>query len=242
MRLITLTGRRMRVVRLLTLLCFFHFSGLNNGFSFLIVSPGHVKSANFAPVLIERVAGVMNPASWVRAVRSGEWVHFLTKPTRAIEISSQNVIENILTESTLLQAWLNYSLRAPVSGERIVCAAEGAALDTEQSGMTVTLPTDAEKVLSFTGATAVLSRESGSSWIKIERLDLNSAGKITGIGYLNSRPGRLERASDPGGSGGAGRLVRRVDSHFKILVLGAGGRKLGDPAGAAKKMMERSTV
>ena len=98
---------RLRIMRLLTLICFFHFSGLNNGITCMVVSSGRIESAGFAPVLISRVAAVLNPCRWSSLASREEWMGLLSRSGRVIEISSQKAIRNMFLESTLFQVWMH---------------------------------------------------------------------------------------------------------------------------------------
>ena len=55
-----------QVMRVLTLICFFHFSGLNNGFAYLADASGAADGAGFAPYFVTGCAKVLNPLNWKR--------------------------------------------------------------------------------------------------------------------------------------------------------------------------------
>ncbi len=99
-----------RVMRIITLISFFHLSGLNNGFTQVVLIGGQVEGFNFAPVAIGKVAHVMNPTLWKRTVLDGGWKNTIYGSGKIIEYSSQRAVTRMLTEGNLFQMWVVKSL------------------------------------------------------------------------------------------------------------------------------------
>ena len=93
------------VLRALTLVCFFNFTGLNNGFTAVSISSGKVQSADFAPVIIEHLAAIMIPLGWNRKGVLSAGIHFFMRSRRVVEYASQNAVQSVLLESALFQIW-----------------------------------------------------------------------------------------------------------------------------------------
>jgi len=89
----SLSFSQRRILRFLTLACFFHFSGLNNGFAFFVVSPGQMAPINFAPIAIRSLAVAVNPFSWKRALGRQTLARSLFSSRQVLEISSRRTLQ-----------------------------------------------------------------------------------------------------------------------------------------------------
>ncbi len=96
----------MKALRVLTLLCFFSFSGLNNGFTYFLVSPGQVQRFDFSHALIEKSASVLNPLHWKTIFLDPLAEFAFRKPARIVEFASQRAAQKFFTESVLVQSWV----------------------------------------------------------------------------------------------------------------------------------------
>ena len=92
------SARQLRIMRVLTMVCFFHFSGLNNGFAFFAVLPGQVQPVNFAPVALHSIAFALNPSVWMQI------------PQRILGSASRRVLQGMRSQSGLVQSWLKTGL------------------------------------------------------------------------------------------------------------------------------------
>src|SRR3989344_3343532 len=95
------------VLRLLTLACFFHFSGLNNGFTTFIVSSGRIQRIDFAPVLAQRVVAALHPLHWKKIFLDPVRFHLFPTSANVIERASQMAIQYTILESLHLQSWIS---------------------------------------------------------------------------------------------------------------------------------------
>ena len=116
---LTRTQHRRGVLRLLTLACFFHFAGLNNGFSFILSVPNlpageAVQPISFAPVFVAGICRIANPFAWksVFSIRRINTIFFTS--SRVLEISCQNALRKfqpsvnirpLLSPKTLIPAF-----------------------------------------------------------------------------------------------------------------------------------------
>lgn len=91
----------------MTLACFFHFSGLNNGITCMVVSSGEMEGGGFAPVAIGKVARGLNPMVWGKLLEGRVWAGWMSRSGRVIEAASQQAVESMLVESGLFQVWMN---------------------------------------------------------------------------------------------------------------------------------------
>lgn len=48
-------------IRVLFIIFSFHFSGMNEGFASIVVTPGKADRIHFAPIAVEKVVSVLNP-------------------------------------------------------------------------------------------------------------------------------------------------------------------------------------
>ena len=80
-------------MRFLTFLCFFHFAGLNNGFTFTAIQPQGFQQMTFAPVLIRGIAGAFNPFRLRRMLWHGGFRGALLRSSRTLQFSSRNAIQ-----------------------------------------------------------------------------------------------------------------------------------------------------
>ncbi len=85
--------RRARIVRLLTLLSFFHFSGLNNGFTFIAAQAQSVQPIAFAPVALRSLCSAVNPFIWKSSLRRLNLKQILFGTSKVLSVSSKNALQ-----------------------------------------------------------------------------------------------------------------------------------------------------
>jgi hypothetical protein len=167
---------RLRIMRLLTLICFFHFSGLNNGITCMVASSGKIESAGFAPVLISRIGFGLNPSNWSAIVSHQEWLRFFSRSGRVIEISSQKAIRNMFLESTLFQVWMHNALSPEESRTPVQSALQVRVSETFTPFSRTVSEVAAHEVLEGTKV-VYLNTDYEDSWLKMERCNLLKDGK-----------------------------------------------------------------
>jgi len=104
----------LRITRLVTLACFFHFSGLNNGFTYLLnaqAAAGGPQMTGFAPVFLSKCVSAFNPVVWQKAASVSSIFGFFSRSGKVIEYASQNALQNLLLESTLFHVILDQSAK-----------------------------------------------------------------------------------------------------------------------------------
>src|SRR4051812_3974169 len=101
---------REKAIRLLTLGCFFYFSGLNNGFTYFVISQGRMQRVDMAASLAAKLAPGLNPLAWKAAVQNAFSAQF-TRSRKVIVFSSQRAVQNLLMESSLIQMWVETEVR-----------------------------------------------------------------------------------------------------------------------------------
>jgi len=171
------------ITRLLTLVCFFQFSGLNNGFTYFMVCPGSLKPAekiNFTTVVVGKCARVLNPAHWKEMAAFETWFEAFFRSGRVIELASQKAVQSMFVESSLFQIWINQSFAPPKESIKkqdggrslSVCVAyvekcfqSAASFFSESKGRNMVEPAEC-----ITG-----SRE--ESWMRVKRVDAWSGNK-----------------------------------------------------------------
>ena len=103
------------VIRLITLVCFFHFSGLNNGFSCLVkVSsqcPAQFVKISFVPAVVQKISQTVRQSSRMQLFSGGRWAHPFNRSGKFLEIVSQNALQGMLLKSTAFQMWVNQALK-----------------------------------------------------------------------------------------------------------------------------------
>lgn len=83
---------RPQILRLLTVVCFFHFSGLNNGFAFFSVTPAQAQPINFAPVFMRTLCSAVGPFHWGRVFRFRGWRRAILSSSRTLQLSSRTAL------------------------------------------------------------------------------------------------------------------------------------------------------
>ena len=83
---------RIRIFRVLTLISFFHFSGLNNGFSFYALSPAQIQPVNFAPVFVRSLCSAVNPFHWGQVFKLRSWKRLILSSRRTLQFSSRTAL------------------------------------------------------------------------------------------------------------------------------------------------------
>ena len=105
--------KKIKLTRLLTLVCFFHFSGLNNGFTYFLAESSGARSSggtNFATVAIGKCASAINPLNWnINSCR--KIFRPFTRSGKMIEVASQRTVQNMLTRSGFFQICLNLTIK-----------------------------------------------------------------------------------------------------------------------------------
>lgn len=114
-----------KTLRLLTLVSFFHFSGLNNGFTQIVVVSGSIQQTNFAPVVISKMAYVVNPRIWQKCLEASHWQKLFFSSSKVIEVASKGAIQRMLSEGNLFEIWLQESLKKSLKKSKDSLAAEG---------------------------------------------------------------------------------------------------------------------
>ncbi|OGR54256.1 MAG: hypothetical protein A3I11_07675 [Elusimicrobia bacterium RIFCSPLOWO2_02_FULL_39_32] len=114
-------NKQKKLLRLLTLAAFFHFSGLNNGFTQILVVSGQIQQTNFAPFLITHFLQAMNPIHLKKQGSLKQLKKVLFGSGKTIQTLSQSAVQRILTEGNLLQIWMAESFKQKfiVSGSSI---------------------------------------------------------------------------------------------------------------------------
>ncbi len=101
-----------RFLRLLTLVSFFHFMGLNNGFTFMSVQLQPFQPVSFAPVFLKTLCVSVNPFAWKAALNLRFIKKAVFSSSRALSVSSRNAIHryhpsSLVPELQLRPARLN---------------------------------------------------------------------------------------------------------------------------------------
>ena len=132
-------SNRLRLVRLLTLFSFFHFSGLNNGFTQVIVVAGKIQGANFAPALICKIGKAAGTVSWKNYFTADQWQEAFFKSSKVIEFASRSAVEKMLIESNLFQVWMNETFKkaansgSEISGKKQTVESSQTAIQSSKS-------------------------------------------------------------------------------------------------------------
>lgn len=97
-------------MRLLTLVCFFHFSGLNNGLSAIVISGGKIQSIELAPAIATKCATALRPANLKRVFLDPIHLKLFPKSAEAARYASQRAFQNILAASEFFEHLLRDTL------------------------------------------------------------------------------------------------------------------------------------
>ena len=197
-----------RVLRLLTLACFFHFSGLNNGFTTFIVSSGRIQRIDFAPVLAQKVVAALHPLHWKKIFLDPVRFHLFPTSANVIERASQRAIQYTILESLHLQSWISDFCR---DGLAAVPVKPLKAPTARRSGLKQRVP-DALNPFSAAGEASNLSApaetpflarggegvftENSNGYLQGDRRDFMEGGQTPGRG---SRPSGQIREGDGSG-------------------------------------------
>jgi len=165
-----------QVMRVLTLICFFHFSGLNNGFAYLADASGAADGAGFAPYFVTGCAKVLNPLNWKRTALDSLRQFGFYRPARVIRHASSRAIKNMLVESTVFQLWFAESClkmassgREPMEGAVKPGAVPGQedavyGLEHDPSGGNMALSEDG-RVMGLKDPMGYFEKDRRQSWI-----------------------------------------------------------------------------
>lgn len=119
-----------KITRILTLVCFFHFSGLNNGFTTLIISAGQIQRMDMAPLLAQNIVATLHPLHCKKIVLDVLRLRVLPRSAKVIALASHRAVQTMLIESSHAQMWLTESL---MSGHVFLkVPANSANKDTEK--------------------------------------------------------------------------------------------------------------
>ena len=128
-------GGLRRAARVLTALAFFCFSGLNNGWTAVVVSQGKAERLDFAPVAIRELARAANPLVWKKAAMQILIPsRFFPKSAKVIECASQNALRQMLFESSLLQIRLKEFRRKVLNHSKGLRAPDEPSLESSSAG------------------------------------------------------------------------------------------------------------
>lgn len=117
-----------KAFRFLTLLSFFHFSGLNNGFTQIVVVSGSIQQTNFAPVAISKMAYILNPGIWKKCLKANHWQKLFFSSSKVIEVASKGAVERMLSEGNLLQMWVQETLKKNLEKSKESLMPEGKSI------------------------------------------------------------------------------------------------------------------
>ena len=113
-----------KILRILTLACFFHFSGLNNGFTTLVVcaglpadGAGQIQRLDVAPLLARNFVAAFHTLRWKRIALDSLRLRLFPKSARVIEHASQIAVRSALIESSHMQIWLVAGLKSCISAQ-----------------------------------------------------------------------------------------------------------------------------
>lgn len=105
---------RIAAVRLLTLTCFFHFSGINNGWTFTVAAGIPLPAASGTSALAVRgmlaACGIGSGALSFR-----RWSQAFTRSERAVQRLSRRAVQKILSQPGLAAAGLRQTLKRAVN-------------------------------------------------------------------------------------------------------------------------------
>ena len=215
-----------KFTRLLTLVCFFYFSGLNNGFTAFVVSSGKFEPVDFASVAVRGLAGVLNPAHWKRRVIEPMRYALLSGSTRLIGSASQRAVQQILIESTFLQLSVrDYCAKAADFGGSILeetAAMVRAEKPAPRTDLAAGRP--AERDCRMDQAPGYLKTDKRVSWLR-HRYPLWEGGKWTLACLSPASKGHDSKGSadpQPGPASAARRLVRFVPDRFQARLSFSG--------------------
>ena len=176
-----------RIMRILTMICFFHFSGLNNGFTFFAISPGQIRALNFAPVAIHSIASAINPFFWKRFLTRGAVFNSIFSSHRVLEISSRRVLRGMSSQWILLKARSGFRILG--SGSTNISFSSPLMGEDQGGGDSLQAPAPSPRSL------ALSSDFSKESWLK--RLDFIDWGRNLKF-FLDPMDGHWTKIGDDG--------------------------------------------
>lgn len=179
------------LVRLVTLFCFFHFSCLNSGFSTVLSSHNpqnadiHIQSyPSFVVEVVKTIGLTFSSSHWKMLGSKKSWVSFLWGSSQAIRHSSENIVQELLVESNVLEIWAAQSLEKALSA---VKRASGSSGNIQNKG-------DISSVIRITLVPGLrempltsLTLDSQESWLKMDSLQLGYERKQDWNKSLKSR-------------------------------------------------------
>lgn len=104
-------SKKERLLRVLTLAAFFHFSGLNNGFTQILVVSGQIQQTNFAPFVVSYFLKAVNPIHIKNNICLKHLKKVFFGSGKLVQCVSQSAAQRILTEGNLIQIWLAESFK-----------------------------------------------------------------------------------------------------------------------------------
>lgn len=192
-----------KTARLLVLFCFFHYSGLNNGLAWcVVVSSGKMEACNVTPGLVRSCGQILNPSNWKPFLVSfGR--HHLLKHKRAVEISSQAVIHQIVVGTSALRVRVRSSLDQISPVVRTACGSKRPSGSlVQKSGspkepeLSVFLNHD-EKYDILGDSPECVVNDRDEVWMRAKRAFLCSSRQQDLIPKLSLWNGHLPRNKDP---------------------------------------------
>ena len=128
-------AKKDQVMRVLTLICFFHFSGLNNGFAYFADSTGKVDESSFGSYAVAKCANVLNPLNWKSLVLDPVLYRLFPRSAQVIQYASNRAVRNMMVESSVFQMWVMDScLRVAASFAKDPFSGQVSAADVNEPG------------------------------------------------------------------------------------------------------------
>lgn len=154
-------------MRVLTLVCFFHFSGLNNGFTFFAASPSQTQSLNFAPVAIQSIVFGINPFHWKRALTGRAFLNSIFASHRVLKIASYRVLRETFIQWSQVKEETSFC-------SRLACARSNNNISLNLRAKSREAGRSREVIKFLTANPQTLDPRpdfSKESWLKLEKLD-----------------------------------------------------------------------
>ena len=236
---------RTRFARILTLVCFFHFSGLNNGFTAIAISSGSVERVSFAPVFINSVATAFNPAAWRRVFSEGLVFSWFLKSGQIIEHASQKAVRDMFVESSLFDMLLSQSLNKKMSApvpEKAGLHRGGSLADKAENALSERFFTQDAGSFGLEDGRSLLNTGRREAWIDLERLHLSTGFKYKfGFSPGLAMEGKFRNKDDPYSPGLSSRdkhMLNFVMERPSLLLLFSRSNAGDDPFTSETEAME----
>ena len=156
-------------MRLLTLVCFFHFSGLNNGFTYLLdASSAGDGSRSPGFVVLARFAAGINPLNWEKAASLANLRGLFSRSGNVLECASRNAVQNLFVDSLLSHILVSQSMRCKLGNASTAAGSEAGLL--APGAPRIQPQTQAAGNISALNAFDFLSQEGREAWLSAKRL------------------------------------------------------------------------